>query len=133
MRRILATFLSSILIAGAQQVGQNVPLTPTQARTSRTLYQWVVEAVTVTDKNGNPVENLTAKDFTITEDGKPQTISLFEYQKLPDTPSEALPAPSSEPAPLLKLTRTQISPERTGDIRYRDRRLMALYFDMSAM
>ena len=27
----------------------------------------------------------------------------------------------------------QITPERPGDIRYRDRRLMAMYFDMSAM
>src|SRR5450756_1254100 len=29
--------------------------------------------------------------------------------------------------------RDRITPERPGDIRYRDRRLMAMYFDMSAM
>jgi VWFA-related protein len=31
------------------------------------------------------------------------------------------------------VTRGQISPERPGDVRYKDRRLLALYFDMSAM
>src|SRR5262249_31398468 len=37
-------------------------------------------------------------------------------------------APAATPAPS-----NQISPERPGDIRYRDRRLIALYFDMSSM
>ena len=39
--------------------------------------QLVIETVSVKDKNGNPVEGLTAKDFTITEDGVPQTISFL--------------------------------------------------------
>src|ERR1700674_4952150 len=31
----------------------------------------VVETVSVKDKNGKPIEGLTAKDFTILEDGEP--------------------------------------------------------------
>src|SRR5450432_1802247 len=44
----------------------------------------VVESVSVKDKNGKPIEGLTAKDFVITEDNVPQTILFCEYQKLED-------------------------------------------------
>ncbi len=36
--------------------------------------------VTVRDKHGNLVPNLTAADFTLTEDGRPQTIKSFSTQ-----------------------------------------------------
>ena len=42
-------------------------------------------AVSVTDKDGKLIEGLTADDFTLTEDNVPQTISVFEFQKLDDT------------------------------------------------
>ena len=35
--------------------------------------------VTVTDRSGNPVTNLTADDFEITENGRPQKINNFSY------------------------------------------------------
>ena len=38
--------------------------------------------VTVKDKSGKPIENLKQEDFTVLEDGKPQKISVFEFQKL---------------------------------------------------
>ena len=36
--------------------------------------------VTVTDPYGRSVEGLSAADFAVTEDGTPQTISVFEFQ-----------------------------------------------------
>ena len=103
----------------------------------------VIETVSVKVKSGNPAEGLTAKDFTVTEDGVAQTISFCEFQKLdealpPDEPApEPTVAPAAAPAsPAIAVpgvTAHQIAPERPGDIRYRDRRLMAMYFDMSAM
>ena len=42
----------------------------------------VVETVTVTDAAGRPIAGLTARDFAVTEDGKPQTISFCDYQQI---------------------------------------------------
>src|SRR5205823_14395625 len=67
-----------------------------------------------------------AKDFIVAENGVAQTIRFCEFQKMQDTPDVA-------PAKVEPVTRSQISPETPGDIRYRDRRLLALYFDMTAM
>src|SRR5438067_1445736 len=52
--------------------------------------QLVVETVSVRDKDGKPMEGLTAKDFKITENGIEQTISICEFQKLDDDTAAAL-------------------------------------------
>ena len=104
-----------------------------QQPTFRSTTQLVVETVNVKDKDGRPVIGLEAKDFTLTEDGVPQEIRFFEFQKFEEaTPSPLIPD-SQRIAPFARLTRTQIAPEPPGDVRYRDRRLLALYFDMTAM
>lgn len=92
--------------------------------------QLVIEIVSVKDKDGKPIEGLSAKDFILTEDGKPQTISICEYQRLRETPPAVT---TTDLAALPSLTKTSISPERPGDIRYKDRRLIGMYFDMTAM
>jgi VWFA-related protein len=125
----------SVVKVTAQQIGQNTATPASGAATFQANTQLVIETVTVKDKNGNPVEGLTANDFVVTEDGSPQTIRFFEFQKLPAAPD---PVRTLEPrpanvAPLPKLPHTQIEPEKPGDVRYRDRRLLAIYFDLSAM
>ncbi len=93
----------------------------------------MIETINVKDKSGKAVEGLTAKDFTVTEDGVEQTIRLFEFQKVPEGAAEpAPPIPTLSP-PLKKLPETQITAERPGDTRYQNRRLLVLYFDMTAM
>src|SRR5258706_10854920 len=139
MRTRAITFLAAALIApcvltlDAQQ--QPSPVFRSGA-------QLTVETVTVKDKAGRPIEGLTAKDFSITEDGVPQTISFVEFQRVQNAPEPAPPAsppprvpaaaPSSVP-PRAAEAQYQISPSTPGDIRYRDRRLLVLYFDVSAM
>jgi VWFA-related protein len=119
----------------AQQIGQNAPLGAKGTATIRVSTQLVVEAVSVKDKKGNPIGGLRAKDFSITENGVPQAISFCEHQELPEAASAAPPT-RSEPENITvydKLRRTRISPETPGNIRYQDRRLLALYFDMTTM
>lgn len=103
------------------------------AQTFRTTTQLVVETVTVKGKDGRPVTGLKAADFEITEDGVPQQIRYFEFQKL-DTAAPIAPITDTRPAsPFALLPRTQILPPANGDTRYRDRRLLAVYFDFTAM
>ena len=121
--------------AYAQVIGQNVQATPNGTYTLTAGTQLVVETVVVKDKSGKPIDGLSAKDFTITEDGAAQTIQIFEHQTLPETPI-ALPVtpPSQEDIRIYKqLARSQIVPEKQSNGKYKDHRLLALYFDMSAM
>ena len=89
----------------------------------------------VKDKKGTPIDGLSAKDFSIAEDGVPQEIRFCEKQNLPETPSQIQPlARSAENVKVYRqLALGQIAPEAPGDIRYKDRRLLAFYFDMTAM
>ena len=130
--RIFLMVLFAGLMANAQEVGENKSgsqTTPVFKVTS----QLVIETVTVTDRQGEPVEGLQEKDFVITEDGTPQNISVFEYQKLEDAAMEPPPPLTGSITPLLELPSAQITPETTGKVRYHDRRLLVLYFDMDAI
>src|ERR1700685_2868126 len=42
----------------------------------------VIVDITVRDKAGKPIEGLKQDDFTVLEDGKPQKVTVFEYQRL---------------------------------------------------
>lgn len=144
MRQTIATLIAFVMLAPAQQQEQNRPLTPsTGVAKFGTSVQLVVVDVTVKDKSGKPIEDLAQKDFTITEDGKPQEIKFFKFQRLEE---EILPEPTLAPrppavlaeekpaAPAVKsLTANQIAPAKPGEVKYQDRRLMVLFFDMTSM
>lgn len=114
------------------QVGTNAPQkSETVTFTAGT--QLVIQTVTVKDKAGQAITGLTAQDFQVTEDGVAQTIKFFEFQQVAASPTPAPVAETLRVPPLPRLARTQIAPEAAGDLRYRNRRLLALYFDLSAM
>ena len=105
--------------------------------------QLVIEDVILKDKSGQPITNLTAKDFAVIEDGKPQDVKICEFQKLEEKPAVTIadePQTKTETvkteakkddAP--KVTATAIAPEKPGDIKYRDKRLLVMFFDMTSM
>jgi VWFA-related protein len=147
--RPITAFLLSWMLASAQQA----PPAPQQASpvpSTKNTYkfeastQLIVEDVIIKDKSGNPLTGLKAKDFVVFEDGKPQEISFCEFQTLEDTAVQApepaapkelekrVPEPA-KPAAVKAVTANQIAPEKPGDIKYKDRRLMVMFFDMTSM
>ena len=131
--------LGAALLHAQQAQQPRQPAAPTFSATTKL----VVETVTVKDRNGNPVEGLTAKDFVVTEDGQPQDIAFVEFQRLRGenagpagaggtntavnaTPTVVPPVPPDGVAPT-------ISTPPNGGIRYQDRRLLVLYFDDAGM
>ncbi len=127
-------------VAGQQRPQQNQPQQPqAPVATFRSSTKLVVQTVTVKDKDGKPVEGLTAKDFTLTEDGEAQDIAFVEFQQLRTGPSEApvtpqfkavTPASGTAAEPT---TQSQISAPAGGGIKYQDRRLLVFYFDTASM
>jgi len=71
-------------------------------------------------------EDLKKSDFKIFEDGKPQDITVFEFQKLDSRPLPPVPIPP--PAPLVATG--EPPPPRPS---FKDRRLLVLFFDFSSM
>lgn len=137
MRKVTTFALLLVAVAGSrpQQVGQNQNPGEAQNFTIKVQSNLVIEAVEVKDKQGNFVHGLTAKDFVLTEDGVPQTIKFCEHQNLSET-AKPLPAMTSATENVTiynKLAREAIAPETMDNQRYKDKRLLALYFDMTAL
>ena len=143
---VVAALLAWMLAASAQQSQrQNAPLIQQPYKFEATT-QLVIINVSAKDKGGNPIENLKPSDFTVTEDGKPQEVKVFEYQRLEESPLPppapalaARPAPQpaspAEPAAPVAAPAVQptITPAKPGEIRYKDSRLLVLYFDFQGM
>ncbi len=132
---LLVLLLTAAVDPGAQQVGQNRSPGEAQGFTLTIKSQLVIEAIEVKDKQGNFIKGLTAKDFTLTEDGAPQTIRYCEPQNLAEI---AKPLPVETPATedvriYNRLASAQIAPETMEDERYKNHRLLALYFDMTSL
>ena len=132
---LIPLLCAACAFAPAQQVGQNKAAGAEQGPVFKVESQLVVEAVTVKDKQGHFIPGLTAKDFVITEDGVPQEVRYCEHEDL-TSDAKLLPASTraTEDVHIYdRLARTQIAPEAMGDQKYKNRRLIALYFDMVGM
>ncbi|HXS96117.1 MAG TPA: VWA domain-containing protein [Candidatus Limnocylindrales bacterium] len=148
-RQITATLLAWVIAVAAQQAppkqqGQAGQKDANGNFKFETTSRLVVETVILKDKAGNPIEGLTKNDFLITEDGKKQDVSFAEFQKLEtmaapepavQTRTEAEPKkeePKEEPK-VKAVTANAIAPEKPGDIKYKDKRLLVMFFDMTSM
>jgi VWFA-related protein len=145
----MITFLVAGLFASAvpaqEQQSTSAPVVippPTQARTTRPSsvkkQPTVLRAssdlvridVEVTDRSGKPVKGLRADQFTIVDNSKPQKISVFTYSDIEkmETASEE----SAKPIVIAVDSPTPVSEDTLND-QVRDRRMLALFFDLSSM
>jgi len=112
----------------AQQTGQ--------AGASESRIQVTSELVLVNvvarDKKGNLVRDLKKGDFTVFEDGKKQEISTFDFENVDELATagaaEATVSGAAGPGTLLRSAK-----KATPSLDARDRRLILLFFDFSAM
>src|SRR5882762_8300448 len=98
----------------------------------RATTELVLVNVVARDKKGNLVRDLKREDFTVLEDGQKQQVSSFDFENIDEmalvgqttptttgTAAEAGPANASGPSAAV--------------VDARDRRLILLFFDFSAM
>jgi VWFA-related protein len=76
--------------------------------------------VSVLDRDRRPVKGLTEKDFTILEDGKPQTVAAFSAVELPE-----VVAASTPPTAWMR----DVAPDVQRNTDVVDRRLIAIILD----
>jgi VWFA-related protein len=129
----LALAALTVTIAAAPQ---ERPAGDQQIPSFRTATTLVVQNVTVRDERGQAVDNLTASDFLVTENGRSQEIAFAEFQRLADPPAAGAVTPVEPAAPLDTSARAaagRITVPAPADDRFRDRRLLILYFDLSRM
>ncbi len=103
-----------------------------QQATFKTSTRLVVLNVFAKDRSGKDLTGLTKESFTVLEDGKPQNIAIFEFQKL-DGAEPSPPQPAIASAPPSEAKAQVIATKSAGEIQYRNRRLMVFFFDMSSM
>ena len=120
--RALFCFLLFAVVAASQDSGFKISTTT----------QLVVINVAAKDKSGNPILDLKTDDFTVTEDGKVQKISVFEFQKLEDTPLPPVDLKTRTSDPVVSPAGS-IAPSKPGEVKYKDRRLLVLFFDQAGM
>jgi len=117
---------------------QSQPQSPAGAQTQpsrseiRVTSELVLANVVVRDKKRNLVRDLKKEDFTLFEDGKKQNISTFDFENVDEleTAGAAEKTVTGEaaagPAGVLKKSDAPV-------MNARDRRVIVLYFDFSAM
>ena len=108
MRTFLAAGTALLLVLGTHGAAQQQPAKPAsppaqqpadaaqQPPVFRAGINYVRVDVIISDKNGNPVGDLQASDFDISEDNKPQKIDTFKLIKLDGGTADAIKDPPKE-------------------------------------
>lgn len=142
-KKISAILLAAMLLQGAApslaQQAQPQPPAPQQDDQSRkaspspirVATELVLANVVVRDKSGHLVKGLKKEDFALYEDGKKQEISTFDFENVDELTTAGgaeatVTGQAAAPAGVLKKSEAPAMDAR-------DRRVVVLFFDFSAM
>jgi VWFA-related protein len=150
--RVLAALAAASLLAAAlgarnsqpqTQQPQVVPVNPRQGpaappptvktapggkATIRSTVSLVEIDVQVTNRDGKPMKVLKQEQFSVTEDGKPQKISTFEYNDIEQVET----AGKGDEAPITVPLGAVSSPEEIKAV-VRDHRMIVMFFDLTSL
>jgi VWFA-related protein len=133
-KSLISTLLTLLMLTpGTAQQAPPAPPPTGGTVTFKTNSNLVIVNVSAKDKGGLGVEGLKAEDFTVMEDGKPQKISVFEYQRIASKPEPPKELTLDEQFALPEAPKTTITSSTPGQIQYHDKRLMVFFFDFSSM
>jgi VWFA-related protein len=128
-KQVLAVVFCSMLLCSSLPAQQP----QSSDYTFRVQSDLVLVNVTVKDKSGNFVRGLKPQDFTILEDNKPQKVVSFDVEDVDAIANQAV----AQTTPLANVpSSSQVTTPLTKSSSYdafKDRRLIILFFDLSAM
>jgi len=143
-RRVLVSLaLASLLVPGgwAQNpqgqppvnLSQGPPPPPPQVQsnqkgTIRATVDLVQVDVQVTDRDGKPIKGLRQDQFSVSEDGKEQKVSSFDYNDVEKIETAA----AGDTGPVTISIGGVSEPEEIRQV-VRDRRLIVLFFDLTSL
>ena len=129
VRQILAAVAILGLLLPAPLPAQQ----PGPGYTFKAQSELVLVNVSVRDKSGNLVRDLKPEDFTVLEDNKPQKVATFDIENTENPPQLPMDQVNLLSTPAKSSTKAAASGSGQPDEAIKDRRLIILFFDLSAM
>jgi VWFA-related protein len=129
MHRLTASVMAGILMTGMPAVSQQQE--PAGTFTLKVQSEIVLTNVVVRDKKtGEVVKGLKTSDFTILENGKPQTIASFDYQNVDEAAVLREKTTVIGKATIAELLNNDFA---ANPAQLKDHRLIVMFFDLSSM
>ncbi len=101
--------------------------------TFRVQSELVLVNITVRDKSGNIVRGLKPEDFTILEDNKPQKVVSFDVENIDAVANQDVAQTKPLTGPPTEPPNSANTAAPASANQFKDRRLIVLFFDLSAM
>jgi VWFA-related protein len=130
MRRLMAMVMAGLMAGSPRGVWAQQP-DQSGGFTLKVQTDIVLTNVVVRDKKtGEVVKGLKASDFTILENGKPQTIASFDYQNVDEAAVLREKTTVTGKATIAQLLNQDFA---ANTEQLRDHRLIVMFFDLSSM